>query len=122
MNLKEQRDEILSKSAALIEKVRNGEALTEEENAELVQLKSDAASLKERLDNASEAEALMKSLGSREVATREDVPTPARSLGEYFVKGANQAGVLTRLKAGNRVLRPLAMLLSWMVFSRPPGT
>ena len=37
MNLKEQREEILSKSAALIEKVRNGEALTEEENAELVQ-------------------------------------------------------------------------------------
>lgn len=103
MNLKEQRDEILSKSAALIEKVRNGEALTEEENAELVQLKSDAASLKDRLDNASEAEALMKSLGSREVATREEAPTPARSLGEYFVKGANNAGVLTRLKAGNRV-------------------
>ena len=103
MNLKEQRDEILSKSGVLIEKVRNGEALTEEENAELVQLKSDAASLKDRLDNASEAEALMKSLGSREVATREEAPTPARSLGEYFVKGANNAGVLTRLKAGNRV-------------------
>lgn len=103
MNLKEQRDEILSKSSALIEKVRNGEALTEEENAELVQLKSDAASLKARLDNASEAESLMKSLGSREVATREEATAPARSLGEYFVKGAGNAGVLTRLKAGNRV-------------------
>ena len=102
MNLKEQREEILSKSAALIEKVRNGEALTEEENAELVQLKSDAASLKERLDNASEAEALMKSLGSRDVAVKEEV-APARSLGDYFVKGANSAGVLSRLKAGNRV-------------------
>ena len=88
MNLKEQRDEIMSKTGALIEKVRKGEELTQEEKSELDALKEKATSLADQFKRAEEAESLMKSLGSREVAVREEEPAQAHSLGEYFVQGA----------------------------------
>lgn len=103
MNLTEQRDEIMSKTGALIEKVRKGEVLTEEEKSEMDTLKTQAAELSDRFKRAEEAEALMKSLGSREVAVRKEEPAQARSLGEYFVQGAKSAGITRRFKAGNRV-------------------
>ena len=43
------------------------------------------------------------SLGSREVAVREEEPVQARSLGEYFVRGEKTAMAMKRFKAGNRV-------------------
>ena len=56
MNLTEQRDEIISKTGALIEKVRKGEVLTEEEKSEMDTLKTQAAELSDRFKRAEEAE------------------------------------------------------------------
>lgn len=106
MNLNEKREELLAKSAALSAKLESGEALTEDEQNEFAQLKSASEDLISSMKSASEAAALVKSLGtpvpSTAVETTES-DTPAGSLGEYFVRGAKGAGVLTRLKSGNRV-------------------
>lgn len=106
MNFDKQREELLSKSAALSAKLESGEGLTEDEQTELANLKSATEDLISNMKSASEAAALVKSLGAP-VPSTADTPAgdeaPAKSLGDYFVRGAKSAGVLTRLKSGNRV-------------------
>lgn len=105
--LKERREAMAKRAADLVGKSRNGEELTAEEVNELAQLKSDSETLLEQIKAAEAAESLVKSLGTPEEARKtEDVKRDtegAKSLGEHFVKGMRERGVLDRFKSGNRV-------------------
>lgn len=97
------------KAAQLVEKARSDEGLTPEESVELKQLRTDGEALARRLMEAQEAEELVKSLGAVKFdsgakgAAEDTAPHHAASLGEHFVSGMKDAGVLSRLKGGNRI-------------------
>lgn len=105
--LKERREAMAKRAAELVGKSRNGEELTSDEVQEMAKLKSDSEALLDQIKAAEDAEALVKSLGTPEEARTEEVKRTeergAKSLGEHFVKGMGERGVLARFKGGNRV-------------------
>lgn len=103
--LMEKRDAAVKDAKALIEKTRSGEELTTDESAQLKSLVADAEKLRGKIEEAEEADALLKSL-SQPVTQQEkkkgtqDV-VQGKSLGRYFVDGQKDA--LGQIKGRRRV-------------------
>ena len=90
--------------AGLIEKSRSGSELTEAETNELNEMVSQAKSWRKQIDDANNADALLKSLGApiseEEKKVAQDV-VQGKSLGSHFVGGAKDA--LHNIKGRRRV-------------------
>ena len=102
--LMEKRDAAVKDAKALIEKTRSGEELTTDESAQLKSLVADAEKLRGKIEEAEEADALLKSLSQpvtqQEKKVTQDV-VQGKSLGRYFVDGQKDA--LGQIKGRRRV-------------------
>lgn len=107
MNITEEQKKLQEKAASLVEKTRAGEALTDEERAELSDLKAKSLDLKKIIDDANDAESLLAGLGepisAAERKSAQDQIKRNLTIGEHFVTGMKANGTLARIKGGMRV-------------------
>lgn len=107
MNITAEQEKLRKKAASLVEKTRNGEALTEEERNEMEDIKEKSFQLQRIIQDADNAEDLLGSLGdpvtAEEKKSANEQIKENLSLGEYFVSGMKANGTLARLKGGQRV-------------------
>lgn len=102
--LMEKRDAAVKDAKALIEKSRSGEVLSSDQWAQMKSLVAEAETLRDKIEEAEKADAMLKSLSQpitqQEKKVAQDV-VQGKSLGRYFVDGQKDA--LGQIKGRRRV-------------------